>query len=365
MKTAVRFPIQAMLTALCGTNRLRPPLTVLVLLCILVTGCKTEWSGKEKGKDPPVAAPVAIDTLRRGTITSFVRFNSVVEASREVDVYARTVGQITSLFVEEGQTVAAGQKLCLIDDAEQRLALFRAEGELSHQSDEWKRAVDLAERGMLPEGDLKRIELARSNAEIAVEQARLLLNWTRISAPIGGLVTSRLVDAGDRVDMARPLFRIIDRSRLWIHIWLSESEAAVVGPNTSIGIVSLADSTIVGRATLDLMGEVVDPTFGKIKARFLLEGSSGRFRPGQFVECRLLIATHVAVLVAPKRAILYESGRPFVFVVNDSIAYKRPVELGLATGGSIEIGDGVEEGELIVIDGQATISDSAKVRIVQ
>jgi len=340
---------------------------LLILIgLIILSACQMEFGGRRKKKGLPEesAAPVAIQNVARGDISTYLRFNTAIGPRREVDVYARTIGRVAQLPVEEGDFVKESQLLALLEDAEQRLAIKRASAELDHQSVELKRAEELNQKQMISEEDLTRVQLAVKNAQITLEQAELAYSYTRITAPLSGTISARLIDLGDRVDQARALFRIVDRSVLQVNAWVSEAEMARMTIGMTAEVVSPVDSSAKTEARLVRLGAVVDPTYGKIKAAFEFKDSDMKFKPGQYIELRMVLETHRNTIIIPKRAIIYESGLPFVFITRDSLAFKCAIRTGLASGAVIELLDGLSEGDNIIIDGQVTLRDSAKVKII-
>ena len=124
------------------------------------------------------------------------------------------------------------------------------------------------------------------------------------------------------------------------------------------------DSERHSRAELIRVSPVVDPNFGKMKATFRMLGNDPALMPGQLVELFLVLETHENVLLVSKRALVYESGIPVVFVAQDSFAFRRTVKLGLQTGDIAELRSGLTEGERLIVDGQTTLQDSSKIKIV-
>ncbi len=337
-------------------------LAILVSFC----ACQIDFSGRRKKRDKNIesAAPVMVQKVARGNISTYLRFNSIIEPLREVDVYSRTIGKVSKLMVEEGDIVKEGQLLALLEDAEQQITLKRAQTELEHNQIELNRARELSSKQMLSVEDLTRAELAFKNAQIAVEQAELMLSYTRITAPISGIISNRFINLGDRVDQTRVLFRIVDRSKLQLNIWVSETESKYMHKGMSAEIITPVDTLKKANVYLVRLGNVVDPTYGKIKATFEFVDENNIFKPGQYVELRMVLETHYNTILVPKSAIIYESGSPFVFTTRDTIALKRPVITGIASGAVIEIINGVGDYDTIITDGHITLRDSATVKVL-
>lgn len=341
------------------------PLASFLVISILLTGCEIEMNGgwgKKKKDTPPQPVPVQIETVKLETISSYFRFNAILVPEKEIQIFPKAIGIVLERFVEEGDYVDAGRILARLEDSEQKLTLDRAEANFRHQSDETSRAEDLFNRDMLSDDEIRRIRLAKNEADISLRQARLALEYTKITAPFAGVITKRLFNSGDRVDLSRPLFTLVDRSRMYADAWISEGELQHIKIGTPAKVLSFGDTPVVGRAKTLRISSVIDPTFGKIKVTFLLDSAQTEFRPGQFIELLLTLDSKTNVTVIPKRAVLFEAGDPVVFIVQDSLALRRQIKTGIGEAGRVEVVQGLSAGQSIVVDGHSTLRDSSKVR---
>jgi len=341
---------------------------LLVAVCLMaleLAGCKMEFgAGKKHKDDRGTAVPVKVQPAARGDIANSLRYNSVVEPDKQVQVLARASGAVLKVYVEEGAWVGQGQILLKIDDTEAGLNLERAQAAADRQSVTLKRAEEMFAREMLAKDELEQTTLALRDAELNLKQADLSLTYTAVRSPFSGTVVERLVSEGDQISPGCPLFSVVDRSRLRLNCWVSEKDLQHLIP----GIIADVESDVwVGqlfRAELERLSPVVDTKYGKVKAVFRLLDPDEKLKPGQFVELRLVTQTHSQVLLAPKQAVIYEAGTPVVFVARDSLAFHCPVNLGLETADLVELVSGVAEGDQIVIEGQATLKDSTRVKII-
>lgn len=338
--------------------------SILLIISIILPGCDFKIGGKKKDDKKDLAAPVLLSRAEVGSISSFLLLNATVEPAREVELFSRSVGQLVELNVEEGDKVTAGELLVKLDDSEQVLARNRAQAVFEKETARLKRAEELYQKQMLAEDDYQQIQLALNDARIALEQTELALEYTRITAPFDGMIAMRYVDLGDRVDLARSLFRLVDQSYLLVNGWISETDQYLlyIGQKVSIAITGKEDYP--GTASLIRISPIIDPVYGKVKATFKITDPGIDLKPGQFVEIKLTLETHDNVLLLPKQALVYEAGNPIVFVYKDSLALRRPVAIGLQSGTKVELLKGIGLDDQVIIEGQATIRDSSRVKPV-
>ncbi|MDP8228524.1 MAG: efflux RND transporter periplasmic adaptor subunit [Candidatus Electryoneaceae bacterium] len=338
----------------------------MILVCGLLLGCQVELGGKKdkKGDEPPAAAPIAVQPVERGNISSYLCLNAILEAEREVDAFAQTFGKIIELTVEEGDRVSSGQLLARLEDAEQSLTVERARAALEQEQSTLQRAEGLYSRNLMSEDNYERIKLSVRNAELTLQETELALTYTQIFSPLTGIVAQRFVDLGDRIDQSRPLFKLVDRRTLRLNTWVSEVDLCNLRIGQKVSIVSTANSEEQFTAKLIRISPIVDPTYGKVKVTFKVSNPSGTIRPGQYVELKLTLDTHENVILTPKKALVFEAGQSIVYVVKDSLAHRRPIRTGLTSGNIIEILSGIAEGDSVIVEGQATLKDSSRVKVV-
>lgn len=331
----------------------------IFLVINFIAGCELKIGGrKDKNKDEDIAVPVILHTVERGEISKFLRLSGVLEALREVEIYSQTSGIIVELAVEEGMSVGEGRLLLRLESREQQLALERARALVSRENANLIRAEELFKNEMLAEDAYQLCQLNLRDAELRVGEAELALERTRILAPFSGTIAERFVDKGDRINMSRTLFKIVDESRLLLEVWVNEDDLQMLRLGQSGAVIPFSDRQSNSKAKLIRVSPVVDPTFGKLKVTFEIDESPSNLKPGQYVELVINIAKHSDVLVIPKCALVYEAGIPIVFVRKDSLVFRRPVKIGLETGDIAEIIGGLGDAEEIVVDGQSTLRDS-------
>jgi membrane fusion protein (multidrug efflux system) len=110
---------------------------------------------------------------------------------------------------------------------------------------------------------------------------------------------------------------------------------------------------------------VVDPGSGTFKVALAVSDDGLRLRPGMFITAHIVTATHADAVLVPKRAVVYDDGLPHVFVVRDSTATRRQLEVGFEDGEHLEVLNGTTRGDMVVVVGQNGLKDQAKVRIIE
>ena len=131
------------------------------------------------------------------------------------------------------------------------------------------------------------------------------------------------------------------------------------GQGAQVRVASYPD-TVFG-ARVALIAPAADPKSRTFQVRVRPEEADGRLRPGMFAQVSIVTEQRESVLTVPREAIVSRSGHSAIFVVRDGLAQERPVELGLASDGMVEVTSGLDEGEEVVTSGQAELHDGDRV----
>ncbi|NOZ94691.1 MAG: efflux RND transporter periplasmic adaptor subunit [Acidobacteria bacterium] len=309
------------------------------------------------------AVPVEVVTLSRGPIEAMLRLSSNLEAERAVTVYAQAPRLVRRLLVEEGDAVTKGQLLVRLQDDEQRLALKKAESRYRQAKEEFERQQKLYEQQLVAEQVFIDAHHALDQARVAYDEARQALSYTEVRAPIAGIVTERLVNLGDSVTINQALFRVVDFDSIVARIYVPEKDLRrlAVGQPARIFATALGEKPLAGKVLR--ISPVVDPKTGTIKVTVAVPNQPG-LRPGLFVDVELVTDVHPDAILIPKRALVYDNDQVFAFRVGkDHRAHRTEVKILLQTADTVEPAGGFDEGDILVVAGQAGLKDGTLVRL--
>ena len=393
--------------------------TTLLVAALLATGGYTArgWLSNSGSGEPGEAGsgggaasnavPVSTEVAVRGPISHLLGSTANLRARREVAVAAQSAGIVTSVKVEEGDFVKAGQVLCALDDrdlqidlelAKQRLAqtkiqieaaVIRAEQtrtRLRNKRSELERNEEALKQGLLAESEvavqrhdiddleheIRAVEsTVRENRhrqdqlESEIRKVELQISQTEITAPFAGRITERTVELGQSVRGAEQLYKLGAFTPLYADVYLPENDSRSVrtGQKVALRLGSADGESAAG--TVERVSPVVDEQTGTVKVTVRFRPPNSAFRPGAFV--RIEIETHTlddAILV-PKQSVIEEDGQTFVVLVEgDDTARRAAVELGYQDETAIQVTSGIDAGATVVIAGQGKLKDGDTTRAV-
>lgn len=346
---------------------------IILMVGVLIVGCGGENNGRrtfdqggggngdEERKEE--AVPVEVEAIGRGRIEATLRFSANLEAERDVQVFAEAPRRVTERLVEEGDTVNRGQLLVRLENKEQRSTLAKVESQLEKSRRELERQKSLYAQNLISEQLYNDAMYDVEQLEIELEDAQRELTYTEVRAPIGGIVTERLVNLGDYVTINQPLFRIVDFNSIVARIYVPEGDLRNLAKEQPARITADAIGDTTFRGSIDRIAPVVDPGTGTVKVTVATPRQEG-LRPGMFVEVELVTAIHEDAILVPKRSLVYDNDQVFVFRLGEERRVERLRVLpALESIDWIEPTEGVETDDEIVVAGQAGLKDGALVRL--
>lgn len=362
-------------------------LAALAAITLSVSAC----ARNEAATSTQAPAPqVTVAEVVARPITEFDQFTGRITPIERVEIRPRVSGYIAAVNFDEGKEVRKGDVLFTIDQRPYEAELKRAQAELTHAktalvlaTSEHARATKLLNAHAISQEEFDtRVsgnEQAAANvqaAEAAVDAAALNLNFTRVQAPISGLVSKAEITAGNLVTSGQTLLTTLvsidpvyvefdgDESVYLKYAALARQSAHVNSREGGSPLwVGLADETgHPHQGKLVFLDNQLDPATGTIHARGRLDNQDRRFMPGMFARVKLTGSGQYDALLIKDSAVGTDQNVKYVFVVNDknTIEY-RPVKLGPVVDNLRVVRDGLRPGEVIVVNGLQRVRPGAPV----
>jgi multidrug efflux system membrane fusion protein len=355
-------------------------LAVLLMVCLLLTSCSGE---KQIPPSPPV--PILAATVIEKTVPIELKAIGSVEAYSTVNIKSRVGGQLVKVNFQEGQDVDQGQLLFVIDPRPYEAALRQAEANLAKdkalankaQADA-RRYAELIKKQFVSQQDY---DQAKATAEslaatvqadqVAVQNARLMLSYCYIHAPISGRTGNLIANMGNMIkadadtamvviNQVEPIyasFAIPQQDLPQIRQYMAEKqipvEAIIAGQESQpeVGVLTFINNT-------------VDTATGTFQCKATFANPHKRLWPGLFVNVVMQLGTQPHAILVPVQAVQTSQTGEIVFVIKpDHTVEVRPVEVGRAIANDVIITKGLKPGEQVVTDGQLRLVPGAKVQI--
>jgi len=329
---------------------------VAVIFALLSSGCSRSDAPEYGSKNSPVAVHVAVAELRQ-----VHRHQPVAGTLRPADhaiVSARIMGTITGADFTLGRRVAAGEPLLTINAAELNARLEQAQAVLSQAVRDHEREAGLLTKGVVTSESVRALADHRSGAEAAVQEAKVLLSYTRVTSPFQGIITRKYIQNGDLATLGEALFAIEAECGL-----RAEVEVPASLPDIVIGTsVSVQLSAFTTNGTLTEFSPAADPISRTRLAKLSLPTDASNTGSGDFVRV-LWPAGESAAITVPIDAVCNVGQMERVYVVTAGRAQLRLVKTSGITSGRLIVAAGLEAGETVILASPASLKDGQVVEI--
>jgi multidrug efflux system membrane fusion protein len=365
------------------TFPLLPPRLVAgtTLLLVGLGGCKPAAPKAASAPPPvPVQTAVAVQT----DVPRIIQAVGAMQALRTVAVKSQVDGMIAEIHFKEGDEVKAGALLVTLDRRPFENSLRIAQADLANARAEASKAVADVERyqALDRQEAISKEQFAQLNTkaettralvqakEAAVANAKLLLGYTEIRAPIAGITGQLALHEGALVkanDVAQSIITLNQLTPIAATFSVPETtlasiRAALAGGGATVAVSDRTTGLTRTDGKLTFVDNAVDATTGTITLKATFENADHKLWPGQFVQVDLNVGLDRNVLVVPAAAVQTSQNGSIVFVVkSDSSIELRPVKVVRAAGDQLLLSDGLRAGETVVTDGHLRIVPGSKV----
>jgi membrane fusion protein (multidrug efflux system) len=308
------------------------------------------------------ATTVIAEPIRYLPFDNEVEALGTARANESINVTAEISNIVTAIGFKEGEQVAKGQVLVELDSAEARADLAIAEAALKDSRSQFARSRELFATRALSEAQLDQLEATLVSNEARVAAAKARLEDTVIRAPFAGRVGLRRISVGSLVSPGETITTLDDLSVIKLDFSVPEVFLSTLRRGLEIRAKSPAYPDEVFGGKVASIDSRVDPVSRSVTVRAQLDNREGRLKPGMFMTVALVKSEGRALMLA-EQALVPENDDQFVYRVVDGKAAKTLVETGRRRPGEVEIVAGLEEGDVVVIEGTIKLRDGAAVAL--
>ncbi|HSP14550.1 MAG TPA: efflux RND transporter periplasmic adaptor subunit [Thermoanaerobaculia bacterium] len=357
-------------------------LSAVLLAIAALAGCSPATSETEKSERPAVA--VEVSRVAAGNVRETIAVVATLTPKFSSDVKTEYSGTITDVYVTEWVRVSKGTLLARFDRREADATLqsaiaarLQAEVAATRARRELERSGKLKTAGLATQQSLDDARSAAEAAEAQLaaaraheEMARTRVAKTEVRAPMNGTIASRTVNPGDFIEnmgSPKPMFRIVDNTRLELTVTVPSSQIAGVrlGQPLPFTTDAVPGRTFEGRVSF--INPSADESSRTVKVVALVPNGDGALRSGLFARGEIVINERAGVLRIPRSAMLTwdpAAKAGVVYVVSGDRAKRRNVSTGASSSDTIEVAGGVTSGEVVITRGAFNLRDGDRVSVV-
>jgi membrane fusion protein (multidrug efflux system) len=366
---------------------------IALAICLaagLSSGCNKEGAAAA-AKTPNVdAVPVEVAAAARKAINASYSGTAALITDHEAQVTSKTSGVLKKLLVEEGMTVHEGQLLAELDDSAAIASVAQAEA-LMHKADAtFAYAEQSIKKSLIPKRDYDQANFDMLSQRAAYQTAKLQLTYTRIVAPVSGVIAERSVKLGNLIQINQNLFRIVGMDALQAVLNVPERQLGILKPGQIVELQADALGERKFPGSILRVAPVVDAASGTFRVTCEFRGQSD-LKPGMFGRIEIVYDHRADALIVPRAAVIEEDGETAVFVVDKApppapskdekkadakpdakatvavdkfVAHRKLVKVGYSEGDKVEIRDGIDDGAQVITVGRNAVRDGTAVQVL-
>ncbi len=357
-------------------KRLTLPLTIpslgfifiVSLVLILFSGCSGPPESETGTNDSPQEQPpLAVEALEvsTGPLITQITGSGTISGSSEALVVSQTQGIIEQVSFELGRKVAKGETLVQVDSEIARLNMEQAGEQLENARIDYQTKQRLVEQGGASRAELLRARSALRGAEARYKQTQKTFEDCSITAPISGFIAEKQATAtiGNYLSPGMQVAKVVNLDTLRLQLSVGEGVIGQVreGSSATVTIPAACEGQSFS-AQVTAIAAGSDPGTGSYPVVLEFENQCGTaVKSGMSAEASITPAGDREVLIIPSAALARRNEQEVVFIADQGTVKVQPISQGRRVGNRIEVVQGLEAGNLLIISGTTSLSDGDRV----
>ncbi len=356
-------------------------LSGIVVSLFVFSGCEKK---PEKAAVPP---PVEVTSITAQAVDAPLNVDGIghVYALNTVTVRAQVTGYIKETFFKEGQEVAAGERLVLIDPApfqakvdQARATLLRDKATAEQSRRDWLRYKDLVQKAVISQDDYeqKRTAYQQDTEQVRVDEAALAdaeinLSWCSINSPVDGVCSLQQVKTGNLVEENKDTILTVTQIKP-INVQMAVAEktlpdirAYAAKGRLPVDIRFPGRTEVAAQCQLTVIDNTVDTSTGMITIQAECANADKKLWPGQYIEGTLVLTMIPGTILIPSDALLttQDGTKAFVIKADDTVEI-RSLTIGRRIGPMTVVQQGINSGDRVVTSSLLKLFPGSKVKVV-
>jgi len=349
----------------------RSYLWIFLTICVLAIAWKL-YQNKEQSKREAALAqvtrayvPVEVARVQAEVLANTLDADGIFLPAKEMFVISETQGRVVQVYKNKGEWVREGDLIAKVDDELLNTELEATQANIAKLKKDRERLGNLIEGEAVAKNKMEDIDLGLLAAEAKEKALKKQIANTSLKAPMTGTLGFRFIERGSVIGPGIQVAQITNLEKLFLMVKVTERDVLHVRKGQSVGV--LADvypgRLIAGKVTN--IGLRADNAFNYDVEIEVPNPRDAPLRAGMHAKARFTFDASRQGLTVPRKAIAGSLQDARVYVVVDSTAKLRRVELGAVYGDKVEVRSGLEKDELVVVAGQFNLSDGAQVEVVK
>jgi len=296
--------------------------------------------------------PVNVFKVARGTFQDTLSAMGTIKGGSEIELRFQVAGMVESFNFREGDKVRKGEIIARLDQSDALLKLKQAQIEL----EEYEKLYSI---GAIVKSKLEQARLAARLASSEFEK-------TYLRAPKGGIIGDKTVEVGEFITPNVKIGTLVNLENVIVELGIIEKEIdrVFLGQNVTVNVDTYPGIDFTG--TVRNISPLIAGKSKTLTVKANLDNPGGLLLPGMFARVKISIFEKDNALIIPSDSLDQSTGEFRVFVVgDDNVAYAQRVEVAYLSSDYAQIAEGVDEGELVVVEKPESLADGKRVKVIE
>lgn len=337
---------------------------VVLVSCLVLTSCGK--SGADTNADKVQPVNVKIEVLKPARLVDGIEVAGTVKASEDVNLTPEEGGVVRQWKATKGQAVKKGDLVCILNDEVIKAGYNAAEAQHKMADLNLEKQQKVFDQQGISELQLKNLEYGRDAAKANADLMKARWERTQLRSPFDGIVDNTIPNEGDFAPPGVPIARIVNTSIIKIQADVPELYSGSVRPGTQAIITfdALPNDTLKGK--VGFVSSTVSASNRALQIEIVLPNPRRRIKPEMVAKVKLLRETKTnAILVSENLVQLVDRDRSIVYVETAGKAEERRLKLGGRQGIMVEVLEGLNAGDHLIVTGYQKVINGSPVIVTQ
>lgn len=339
-------------------------LIILIVIFVMVFGSEKSPSQNSGVKGAAKTTAVRTATLKPQPFAEYLEVTGTVKARNRVDIVVEVNGTLKRILKPKGSFVQKGDTLAVLENEEIRAAYNDAQAALSQAQVNYRSSKVLFEKKAISENDYltAKYSLDRANAQYDLSKARY--DKLFVTAPIPGYVNDRFHDLGAYLQPTTPLFDLIDNYHVKITAGVAERFRNDIRIGTPVQLSFDALPNLKMDSKVSFVFQSIDPANRTFQVEIEIPNPNRQLMPNMIANIKLLKNSYSNKIVIPVDAVIESENGRYVFVENNNVAQKVPIQFIAVSRDSVLV-DGLEPDQNLITLGQHELTEGDSLEVVR
>ncbi|GAA4336513.1 efflux RND transporter periplasmic adaptor subunit [Mucilaginibacter gynuensis] len=320
----------------------------------------------DKGKGGKRGGPVPVSVLivRDTTVNNAIDITGTISANEQVNLVSQASGSITNIYFDEGSRVKKGQLLVKIYNQDLKASLAQNDYQVALAKENEYRNRVLLEKEAVSKQEYDTSLASLNSLKAQSEAVKAQMARTEIRAPFSGVIGLRNVSPGGYLSPSTPIALLVNIDPAKVTFSVPEKYLSLVKPGGKIGF-TVESSQKKFNATIYAVDPSIDQNSRTINVRAKAPNAEGLLTAGSFAKINFSLDQIPKTIMVPTQSVIPDLKSSKVYIAKNGLATERPVKTGIRTDTQIEILDGLQQGDSVIVSGIIQLRPKAQVNILK